>query len=80
MRFKRIIQLGSAAIVFAGAVTLPRTAEASEGGGTGGTGCYSGGVGSHDCSVTIAGVSCSVSCNAGYYACCGWQGCSCVSG
>lgn len=39
-------------------------------GGGGGAACGSGGPGSTSCSVTSSGNSCSVSCAAGYYACC----------
>jgi len=39
-------------------------------GGSGGAACGSGGPGSTSCSVTSGGNSCSVSCAAGYYACC----------
>lgn len=49
--------------------------------------CYSGGKGSNSCSIdggiTIAGygvsTACSVSCNSGYYACCGIR-CTCKKG
>lgn len=47
--------------------------------------CYNGGVGSNQCSIeggiTIAGsgvsANCSVSCDPGYYACCGIR-CTCI--
>jgi len=55
-------------------------------GGGGGTSCDSGGLGSSSCSVTRDGNSCSVSCVAGYYACCnrrtrilGPPSCTCVA-
>ncbi|HEV7919368.1 MAG TPA: hypothetical protein VGR02_01110 [Thermoanaerobaculia bacterium] len=44
--------------------------------------CTSGGVGSTSCSLSVAGASCSTSCEAGYYACCtstfGGISCTCV--
>lgn len=44
--------------------------------------CASGGPGSESCSLT-GGVGCSVTCSAGYYACCNWDGgigsCFCAS-
>lgn len=44
-----------------------------------GEGCTSGGPGSNSCSITFSdGAGCSVSCTAGYYACCSGSGCSCV--
>lgn len=43
--------------------------------------CLSGGCGSTECSRTVGPVGCSVSCNTGYFACCGdlvSYGCKCV--
>lgn len=40
--------------------------------------CVSGGVGSTGCSLEAAGISCSVTCAEGYYACCN-LGCRCVA-
>ncbi|MES1245014.1 MAG: hypothetical protein ABUT39_25640 [Acidobacteriota bacterium] len=42
-------------------------------GGSGGTICTAGGVGSTSCSITCSGLSCSVSCGAGY-SCCSCSG------
>lgn len=43
--------------------------------------CVSGGPGSTSCSITVAGSGCSVSCQPGFYACCGATqlvpGCTC---
>jgi hypothetical protein len=44
------------------------------GGGGGGSSCTSGGPGSSSCSLEYLGVSCSVTCNTGYYACCSASG------
>jgi len=51
----------------------------------GGTTCSSGGPGSTQCSATRNNLSCSITCAAGYYACCnygtsGAPSCRCVSG
>jgi len=44
------------------------------------TDCTAGGTGSTACSISSSGVSCSASCEIGYYACCksGWGGVSCT--
>lgn len=39
--------------------------------------CSSGGAGATSCSYEYGGFSCSVSCESGYYACCGLSGCTC---
>jgi hypothetical protein len=53
-------------------------------GGSSTTTCSNGGPGATQCSmeITVAGTggSCSVSCAAGYYACCNSSGCKCVKG
>lgn len=48
--------------------------------GDGAMDCTSGGTGSTSCSVSSSGLSCSTSCELGYYACCkvGWGGVSCT--
>jgi hypothetical protein len=43
------------------------------GGGSGGGSCQSGGPGSTSCTVNSSSGSCSVSCSAGYYACCNFD-------
>lgn len=39
--------------------------------------CLAGGEGASSCSIEGGGISCEVSCNSGYYACCG-VGCYCM--
>ncbi|MDQ3281672.1 MAG: hypothetical protein M3Q69_09690 [Acidobacteriota bacterium] len=50
----------------------------SLGGGGSGVNCPSGGAGATSCTSSCPGFSCSVSCNAPYYACCSCMYCKCV--
>lgn len=45
----------------------------------GGKECMEGGEGATSCSYGFGGFTCSVSCESGYYACCGMTGCKCKS-
>lgn len=47
-----------------------RNPDPGGGGGSGGSNCSSGGPGSSSCSTSYGGDGCSVSCQAGFYACC----------
>lgn len=66
------IQLLSVAVIALGLFFLPKDAQAEEG-------CVAGGPGASQCSVTINGFSCGVTCAAGNYACCGEGGCHCIA-
>jgi hypothetical protein len=79
MSKRRLTQVASAFVLLAAVVATPQhSAVAMDG-----LGCLSGGPHSTQCSidgnVAGTGVGCSVTCSAGYYACCGVGGCDCVS-
>jgi hypothetical protein len=65
---RRFIQVASIFVIGVGALGFPNAADASEPGGGGS--CYVGGPGTTSCSTSSQGFDCSVSCAAGFYACC----------
>jgi hypothetical protein len=77
MSWRRVVKVVSMGVLPLALALSP--ARPYEDGGDGG-GCYSGGPGSSSCGIgSDPGPQCSVSCNAGFYACCTiWGGCTCV--
>lgn len=75
---RRILQLLSLAVIAIAALATPGKAAVLVDEGS----CNSGGPGSSSCSIGMAGFSCSVTCQEGYYACCNYvgsnSGCHCV--
>ncbi len=72
MTRKSLIRGTSLIVMLVGLFAFPAPSLADEGG------CTAGGFGSTSCTITVGPMSCSVTCAAGFYACCGAGGCGCV--
>jgi hypothetical protein len=79
VRLLSIAMLGVVLALTPGDASSQAKPDTGEGGGGGGATCAAGGAGASSCSIETIGVSCSVSCNPGYMACCNvLGGCKCL--